>query len=140
MSGRGGKLSKPKTQNKVRNPFILKKKMKEILDILMSDIWTLSETEEEKKKKKRNQRKQEINNRLDRVRIVRDFQNSNLIQFKISLQNSNTWKIPLAIAIKFIPSKNVEEKCIIHLNNSNKKLMQMKLLMTPLSCFVQDIK
>ena len=52
MSGRGGKLSKPKTQNKVRNPFILKKKMKEILDILMSDIWTLSETEEEKKRKK----------------------------------------------------------------------------------------
>ena len=53
MSGRGGKLSKPKTQNKVRNPFILKKKMKEILDILMSDIWTLSETEEEKKKEKK---------------------------------------------------------------------------------------
>ena len=26
--------------------------MKEILDILMSDIWTLSETEEEKKRKK----------------------------------------------------------------------------------------
>ena len=53
MSGRGGKLSKPKTQNKVRNPFILKKKMKEILDILMSDIWTLSETEEEKKERKK---------------------------------------------------------------------------------------
>ena len=53
MSGRRGKLSKPKTQNKVRNPFILKKKMKEILDILMSDIWTLSETEEEKKKEKK---------------------------------------------------------------------------------------
>ena len=52
MSGRGGKLSKPKTQNKVRNPFILKKKMKEILDTLMSDIWTLSETEEKKKRKK----------------------------------------------------------------------------------------
>ena len=96
--------------------------------------------QKKKKKKERNQIKQEINNRLNRVRIVRDFQNSNLIQFKISLQNSNTWKIPLAIAIKFIPSKNVEEKCIIHLNNSNKKLMQMKLLMTPLSCFVQDIK
>ena len=53
MSGRGGKLSNPKTQNKVRNPFILKKKMKEILDTLMSDIWTLSETEEKKKERKK---------------------------------------------------------------------------------------
>ena len=41
--GRGKKLSKPKTQNKIRNFFILKKKKLKIRDIL-----TLSETEEEK--------------------------------------------------------------------------------------------
>ena len=75
----------------------------------MRDIWTLSEKEEEKKKKERNERKKEIKHRLNRIRIVRDFQNSNLIQLKIDLQNSNTRKIPLGIAIKFIPSKNVEE-------------------------------
>ena len=53
MCGRRNKLSKPKTQNKVRNLFILKKKMKEILDTLMSDIWTLSKTEEKKKERKK---------------------------------------------------------------------------------------
>ena len=41
--GRGKKLSKPKTQNKIRNFFILKKKKLKIRDIL-----TLSEIEEEK--------------------------------------------------------------------------------------------
>ena len=30
--GRGKKLSKPKTQNKIRNPYILQKKKKEIKD------------------------------------------------------------------------------------------------------------
>ena len=41
---RGKKFIKPKTQNKVRNPFILKKKKKEIKDRLIRDIWTLFET------------------------------------------------------------------------------------------------
>ena len=39
---RGKKLSKPKTQNKTRNPFILKKK-KKIKDRIIRDIWTLFE-------------------------------------------------------------------------------------------------
>ena len=42
--GGGKKLSKPKTQNKInsiRNPFILKKKTKEIKNVIIRDIWTL---------------------------------------------------------------------------------------------------
>ena len=32
----------------------------------------------------------------------------------IDLQNSNTWKIQLRTAISFIPSKDVNEKRVIH--------------------------
>ena len=54
--GRGKKLSKPKTQNKInsiRNPFILKKKTKEIKNVIIRDIWTLFETEKRKKERKK---------------------------------------------------------------------------------------
>ena len=50
--GRGKKLSKAKTQNKInsiRNPFILKKKTKEIKNVIIRDISTLFETEKRKK-------------------------------------------------------------------------------------------
>ena len=40
------KVSKQKTKNKIRNPFILKKKEKEIKARIISVIWTLFETEE----------------------------------------------------------------------------------------------
>ena len=53
MSVRGKKLSKRKTQN-IRNPFILKKKEKEIKDRIIRDIRKLFKTQEEKKKKERN--------------------------------------------------------------------------------------
>ena len=32
----------------------------------------------------------------------------------INLQNSDTWKIQLTIAINFISSKDSEEKCVMH--------------------------
>ena len=54
--GRGKKLSKSKTQNKInsiRNPFILKKKTKEIKNVIIRDIWTLFETEKRKKERKK---------------------------------------------------------------------------------------
>ena len=39
----------------------------------------------------------------------------------INLQNSDTWKIQLTIAINFIPSKDIEEECVMHLNSDNIK-------------------
>ena len=70
MYGRGKKLSKPKTQNKIGYPFILKKR--DIKDRIIWDIWTLFETEEEKKKKEIRERK-ETNEQLikDRIRDIR---------------------------------------------------------------------
>ena len=50
--GRRTKLSKPKTQNKIKNPFLLKKKEKKIENRIIRDIWELFETEEGKKRKK----------------------------------------------------------------------------------------
>ena len=61
----------------------------------------------------------------------------------IDLQDSDTQKIQLTIAINFISSKNVEEGDIMHPMGNNIKftlMMQMKLLMNSLSNFVQDIK
>ena len=49
--GRGKKLSK------ISNPFILKKKKKEIKDRIIKDIWTLFETEEGKKERKKLEKK-----------------------------------------------------------------------------------
>ena len=47
--GTGKKLTKPKTQNKIRNPFILKKKWKKIKGKIIRNIWTIFEKEEKKK-------------------------------------------------------------------------------------------
>ena len=47
----------------------------------------------------------------------------------INLQNSDTWKIQLTIAINFISSKEAEEEHV----------MQMMLLINSLSHFFQDI-
>ena len=44
---RGKKLSKPKIQNKIRNPFILIKKKYRIKDRITRDIWALFEQQEE---------------------------------------------------------------------------------------------
>ena len=62
----------------------------------------------------------------------------------IDLQNSDSWKNQLKIAIKFIFSKDAEEERVIH-SRSNKKnlhliMIQMKLLMNSQSHFVQDVK
>ena len=62
MYRRGNKLSKPKTQNKIRNYFSLKKKKKTFKKILKT---------EEKKEKKKLEREKEINNRLIKERIIR---------------------------------------------------------------------
>ena len=78
MYGRGKKLSKPKTQNKIssiRNRFTLKEKKNEIInrrinDRIIRDILTLFETEEEKKERKKLVRKN--NHRLIKDSIVRD--------------------------------------------------------------------
>ena len=40
----------------------------------------------------------------------------------IDLQESDTCKIQLTIAIKFIFSKDVEEECIMHSKSSNTEL------------------
>ena len=40
----------------------------------------------------------------------------------IDLQNSDTWKIPLAIANNFISSEDVEEESLMHSTNHNIKL------------------
>ena len=37
----------------------------------------------------------------------------------INLQNSDTWKIQLTIAINFISSKDTEEERVMHLNSDN---------------------
>ena len=53
------KLSKPKTQNKIRNPFILKN-INKIKDRIIRDILTLYETEKGKKRKKEEKKKKLI--------------------------------------------------------------------------------
>ena len=62
----------------------------------------------------------------------------------IDLQESDTWKTQLTIAINFISSNNVEEERVMHSISKNVKLtsynVQMKLFMNSLSHFVQDIK
>ena len=40
----------------------------------------------------------------------------------IDLQNSDTWKIQLTIAINFISSKDAEEECVRHSKSENIKL------------------
>ena len=50
--GRGTKLSKPKTQNNIKIPFLLKRKEKKVQNRIIRDILALFETEEEKKRKK----------------------------------------------------------------------------------------
>ena len=39
----------------------------------------------------------------------------------IDLQNSDTWKIQLTIAVNFISSKDAEEECVMHLKRNNIK-------------------
>ena len=41
----------------IRNPFVLKKKKKEIKDRIIRDIWTLFETEEKKRNKEIREKK-----------------------------------------------------------------------------------
>ena len=50
--GKGKRLRKPKTQ-KIRNPFLLKMKKKQIKDTITRDIWTLFETEKIEKERKK---------------------------------------------------------------------------------------
>ena len=39
----------------------------------------------------------------------------------IDLQNSDTWKFQLTIAINFISSKDTEEECVVHSKSNNIK-------------------
>ena len=59
MYRRGKKLSKPKAQNKIRNPFILKRK-KKIKDRIIGDILRFLETEEEKKERKKLEKRKKL--------------------------------------------------------------------------------
>ena len=80
-------------------------------------------------------------------KIVRNFWNNNYIEYEsngnrnrnlsqdeylnrikpylrgiiIDLQNSDTWKIQLTIAINFISSKDAEEECVMHSRSENMK-------------------
>ena len=58
----------------------------------------------------------------------------------IGLQNCDTWKIQLTIAINYISSKDAEEERVMHSRSNNLIMMQMKLLMNSLSHSVQDNK
>ena len=40
----------------------------------------------------------------------------------INLQNSDTWKIQLTIAINFFSSKDTEEERVMHLSSDNTKI------------------
>ena len=55
MYGRKKKLTKPKTENKIINPFILKKK--ENKDRIIRDVRALYETEKEKIERKKLEKK-----------------------------------------------------------------------------------
>ena len=59
------------------------------------------------------------------------------------LQNSDTWKIHLTIAISFIPLKDVDEERLMHAKSENVELMSYNvnlLMINSFSHFVQDIK
>ena len=62
----------------------------------------------------------------------------------IDLQNSDTWKNPLTIAINLISLKNAKEERLMHSRNNNIKFtlysVSNELLMNYLSHFVQNIK
>ena len=61
----------------------------------------------------------------------------------IDLQNSDTRKIHLTIAINFIPSKDVDEERLMHAKSENVELMSYNvnlLMIKSLSHFAQDIK
>ena len=62
----------------------------------------------------------------------------------IDLQNSDTWKNPLTIAINLISLKNAKEERLMHSRNKNIKFtlysVSNELLMNYLSHFVQNIK
>ena len=58
--GRRKKVRKQKTKNKIRKPFILKQKKKEIKARIISYIQTLFETEEEEKERKELEKKKKL--------------------------------------------------------------------------------
>ena len=62
----------------------------------------------------------------------------------IDLQNSDTWKNPLTIAINLISLKNAKEERLMYSRNNNIKFtlysVSNELLMNCLSHFVQNIK
>ena len=41
----------------------------------------------------------------------------------IDLQESDTWKIQLIVAVNFIFSKDAEEECVMHSKSDNMKVM-----------------
>ena len=179
--GRIKKLTKSKPENKIINPFILKKK--ENKDRIIRDVRAFYETEKEKIERKKMEKK--INLWLIKDGIIRDirtlqeqeeeqeyykpkrvsnFWKNNYIEYEsnndksrnlavnkwfnkielylmniiFDLQNSDTWKLQLTIAMNFVSSEDVEEEQVMH--NLYIIMMQMKLLMNFLSHFIQDIK
>ena len=57
---RGKKLSKPRKQN-IKKPFIPEENKEKIKDMIVRDIWKLSETEEEKEERKESQKNKKQN-------------------------------------------------------------------------------
>ena len=55
------------------------------------------------------------------------------------LQESDTWKIQLTVAISCISPKDADEERVMHSESNNVKstIMQMKFLIKPLSHFFQ---
>ena len=131
--GGGKKQSEENIIKSIRNLFKLKKENEEIKDGIIRDIATLYEQEEK-----------DCYNPI-RVGI---FWNNNYIEYEssddrnksvsvkeyldkvkpylgdiINFQISDTWKIQLTIAVKFISSKNIDEERIMHSKSNNIKFM-----------------
>ena len=153
--GGGKNQSKWNITKIIRNLFKLKKENETIKDRIIRGIRTLFEQEEK-----------------DYYRLIRtgNIWNRNYIEYDgsgdrnknlsvkeylekikpylrnviINLQEFDTWKIQLTLAINFTPSKDVDEECAMHSKSNNIEfihmIMQMKLLMNFSSHFLQDTK
>ena len=113
---RGKKLSKPKAQNKIRNPFILKKKKKEIKDRIIRDVWTLFETEKQKKERKELEKKKEINERLiiDRILYWKKFLREDIFAVSRKIGAIREIKFPRKIVFWTIREKKISKNKFQH--------------------------
>ena len=97
-------------------------------DNLINNIWRLFWNW--KRKKGRNKKHNESNGDKNRNLSLDKYLNeidSYLRNIIINLQNSDTWKIQLTIAINFISSKDSEEERVIH-SCSDKIKLQLTVM------------